>query len=102
MEFDFAEIVSFGWDRGNLTKSAQKHAITPEEAEEVFFRQPWVIVDTRPEDREPRWAVIGPSERDRILRVLFTIRGRMIRPISCRPASRGERSAYEKALRQRG
>ena len=102
MDLDVATFTGFEWDVGNLTKSAQKHAISPEEAEEVFFRQPWVLPDTRPEDREPRWAAIGPSERDRVLRVLFTIRGRKIRPISCRPAGREERQAYEKALRQRG
>ena len=102
MELDFAHVTGFEWDAGNLTKSAGKHHVTPDEAEEIFFRAPWIVDDTRPEDPEPRWAAIGRSERDRVLRVLFTVRKNKIRPISCRPASRSERSFYEKALRQRG
>ena len=102
MDLDFSSVTGFQWDQGNLTKSAGKHGVTPEEAEEIFFRAPWFIDDTRPEDNEPRWAAIGHSERGRALRMLFTVRAGKIRPISCRPASRKERKAYEKALRERG
>lgn len=102
MEFDFSIVTGFQWDGGNLTKSAGKQGVPPEEAEEVFFRTPWIIEDARPEDTEPRWAAIGQSERGRVLRVLFTVRAGKLRPISCRPASRRERKAYEKALRERG
>jgi uncharacterized DUF497 family protein len=101
MEPDFSIVTGFQWDSGNLTKSAGRHGVSPEEAEEVFFRAPWIINDTRLEDNEPRWAAIGQSERGRALRVLFTLRTGKIRPISCRPASRKERKAYEKALRER-
>lgn len=100
MKFDFSKVEGFQWDTGNLTKSVQRHGITPEEAEEVFFRSPLVVADHRPGDREPRFAALGSSERGRVLRIVFTIRGRALRPISCRPASRKERSIYEKALRE--
>ncbi len=102
MEFNFDRIEGFEWNSGNLTKSAQHHGITPAEAEEIFYRDPWIIDDTRPGDQEPRFAAIGRSERNRILRVVFTVRHKNIRPISNRPASRKERLAYENALRQRG
>jgi uncharacterized DUF497 family protein len=102
VEFDFHRVTGFDWDAGNLIKNAGKHRVGPEEAEEVFFRAPWIVDDTRPGDGESRFSAVGATEQGRILRVLFTIRGNKIRPISCRPASRKERNHYEKALRERG
>lgn len=102
MGYGFSQIGGFEWDAGNLTKSAGKHRVTPEEAEEMFFRDPWVVNDTRPEDGEARFAAISRTEAGRLLRVIFTIRGRKLRPISCRQASQKETKAYEKALRKRG
>ena len=101
MEFDFSKVDGFEWDAGNLTKNPQKHRISNEEAEEIFFRIPLVLDTTRPEDREPRWAALGQSERDRVVRVVFTMRGRKLRVISARAASRKEATDYEKALRER-
>lgn len=102
MEFDLSQIEGFDWDAGNLTKSAGKHAVSPAEAEEVFFRDPLIVDNTRPGDREIRLAALGQMETGRWLRVLFTIRKNKIRPISCRPANRKEISAHEKTIRQRG
>lgn len=102
MEFNLSRIEGFEWDAGNLTKSAGKHGVTPSEAEEVFFREPWVVDATRPAEREIRLAALGRTETGRWLRVLFTIRQNKIRPISCRPANRKEISAHEKTIRQRG
>jgi hypothetical protein len=100
MEFGFENIEGFEWDSGNLTKSAGKHGVSPEEAEEVFFRGPLVLDAARPEDRETRYAALGRTERGRLLRIVFTVRGARIRPISCRIANKKEIAAYEKALRQ--
>jgi uncharacterized protein len=102
MEFDFSKVDGFEWDIGNLTKNPQKHRISNEEAEEIFFRNPWVADASRPDEREIRWAAIGKSERSRVLRVVFTVRGRKLRVISARMASRQETDDYEKALRERG
>ena len=102
MEIDLSQIAGFEWDVGNLTKSAQKHGVSPDEAEEVFYRKPWITPDSRPQDKETRLAAIGRVETGRWLRVIFTVRKNRIRPISCRPANRKEILAYEKALRERG
>jgi uncharacterized DUF497 family protein len=101
MEFDFSRLEGFQWDAGNLTKSPTKHQISNEEAEEIFFREPWVAEASRPDDRELRWAALGRSERGRILRVVFTVRARRLRVISARAANRKETINYEKALRER-
>ena len=100
MTFDFAQVDGFEWDRGNLTKNPQSHRIDNDEAEEVFLRSPLVADTTRAADGEPRWFALGPSERGRVLRIVFTVRGRKLRVISARVASRKERSLYEKTLRQ--
>jgi len=101
MEFDFSRLEGFEWDAGNLTKNPKKHRISNEEAEEIFFREPWVAEASRPEDREPRWAALGRSERGRVLRIVFTVRARKLRVISARSANKKETIDYEKALRER-
>ena len=101
MEFDFSRLEGFEWDTGNLTKNPKKHRISNEEAEEIFFREPWVAEASRPEDREPRWAALGRSERGRVLRIVFTVRARKLRVISARSANKKETIDYEKALRER-
>ena len=101
MEFDFSRVEGFEWDEGNLSKNPQKHRISNEEAEEVFFRDPWVADASRPGDNEPRWAALGQSEGGRLLRIIFAMRGRKLRVISARPASKKETTNYEKALRER-
>jgi hypothetical protein len=101
MEFDFSRLEGFEWDAGNLTKSSTKHQISNEEAEEIFFREPWVAEASRPDDSELRWAALGRSERGRILRIVFTVRARRLRVISARHANRKETIEYEKALRER-
>jgi uncharacterized protein len=101
MAFDFSRIDGFEWDSGNLTKNPQKHRISNEEAEEIFFRNPWVADAARPGDPEPRWAALGRSESGRVLRIVFTVRGRKLRVISARPADKKETTLYEKALRER-
>ena len=101
MEFDFSKVIGFDWDAGNLTKNPQKHRISDEEAEEIFFRDPWVMAAARPEDREPRWAVLGRGAGGRVLRIIFTVRGQKLRVISARRANKKEIADYAEALRER-
>ena len=96
MKLDFSKIEGFDWDAGNLLKNPQKHRVSNEEAEEVFFRRPVVADDTRSGDSEPRWFVLGETEPGRVLRIVFTMRGRRIRIISARPVSKKERMNYER------
>jgi uncharacterized DUF497 family protein len=93
---DFSTLTGFEWDEGNTSKNPGKHAISNAEAEEVFFRHPVVMPATRSGEGEPRWFVFGHNETGRVLRIVFTVRGTKIRVVSARPASRKERSDYEK------
>lgn len=96
MEFNLSQIEGFEWDAGNLLKNPDKHGVSNEEAEEIFYRSPVIDEAMRPRDKENRWCAYGDSERGRLLRVVFTLRGQRLRIVSARPASKKERSHYER------
>jgi hypothetical protein len=85
----------FDWDVGNLEKNWLKHGVSPLECEEVFFNQPLVVA---PDDvhsaQEERYYVLGRTDANRHLYVVFTLRGHKIRVISARNMSRKERKIY--------
>ena len=94
---DWAQIEGFDWDDGNDRKSADKHAVSQAEAEQVFFNAPLLVsADGKHSQDEPRWHALGRTDDDRRLHVTFTLRGggTMIRVISARDQSRTERTAY--------
>ncbi len=85
----------FDWDEANVQKNWERHRVTPEEAEDVFFNDPLVIRgDVRHSAREKRFYALGRTETERYLFVAFTIRGSLLRVISVRDMTRRERKAY--------
>ena len=98
MTFDPSKYSGFEWDAGNLAKSAAKHGVTPEEAEQVFGNAPLLAeADEGHSQAEPRWYALGRTNDRRRLFVAFAVRGSRIRVISSRPMSRKERQAYGEA-----
>ncbi|MDB5038062.1 MAG: hypothetical protein JWQ35_1590 [Bacteriovoracaceae bacterium] len=92
----------FEWDAGNEVKSLVKHSVPTEEVEEVFrgrIAAPLGVQESPPSDEE-RLGLIGPTNRGRLLHIVFTIRNGRVRPISSRPAKRKERILYEKIIRE--
>ena len=89
-----AELTGFLWDEGISTKSWGRHTVTQAEAEEVFFNPPVFLMDARAGAAERRYNVLGRTNGDRLLSVIFTVRRGLVRPISARPMSRKERNAY--------
>jgi uncharacterized DUF497 family protein len=86
----------FEWDAGNAQKNWSSHRVTQAESEEVFFNLPvFVLEDAKHSVRERRYNVLGRTNADRLLSVIFTIRGHRVRIISARPMSRKERTAYD-------
>ena len=97
MEKGFEHITGFQWDEGNLDKNLIKHNVENWECEQVFFNEPLIIVDDLKHSKtEKRWAAFGKSDADRLLTIVFTIRGSLIRIISARDMSRKEIKFYEK------
>lgn len=96
-----AQVVGFDWDAGNTAKNWIRHRVTRSESEEAFFNQPIVVAEDGKHSRvEPRFALLGRTNGERLLTIIFTIRGTQVRVISARPMSRKERSAYAKAIHE--
>jgi hypothetical protein len=95
---DLKAIEGFDWDEGNSRKSADKHGVSPSEAEQIFLSEPLVAVDARHSASEPRYHALGRTDGNRLLHVTFTLRhgGTRIRVISARDMNRKERVVHER------
>lgn len=92
-----AACVGFEWDDANIVKNWERHGVTPEEAEDVFFHDPLVVrSDAAHSKREKRYWALGKTDHDRMLFVAFTIRRKRIRVISVRDMSRKETEEYKR------
>ena len=93
---DFARIVGFQCE-GNARFA--KHGVSQAEAEQVFFNEPFLVVeDIRQSRPERRFHALGITNSRRQLHVTFTLReeNTKIRVISARDMHRKERSRYAK------
>ena len=92
----FPDIEGFQWDEGNSSKNWTRHRVTQTEAEQVFLNRPLVVAAATSQD-EARQFAFGQTEAARLLTVVFTVRGSLLRVISVRPMSRRERRSYGQA-----
>ena len=89
------EFEGFDWDQGNIDKNWLAHHVTPQEAEQVFFNLPLLVVDDEKHSRtEKRYFVLGQTDENRPLFIVFTMRKGRIRVISARDMNRKERKVY--------
>ena len=93
----------FDWDRGNSTKSKDKHGVEINEAEEVFSDKAKVPlgIQIQPVVPEPRFGLLGKTSNSRLLHLVFAIRDGKVRIIAARPMHRNERDLYEESLRKK-
>jgi uncharacterized DUF497 family protein len=97
MQWDTGKFTGFDWDAGNSTQNLDKHAVSGEQAEQIFVNAPVKILTDRVHSKiEARFHAFGRTNDSRFLTVAFTVRGSLIRIISARPMSRKERKFYEK------
>lgn len=82
----------FDWDEANLDHIA-RHGVSREEAEQVILNDP---VDgwRQHQDGEERFMQIGVTNAMRVLVVIVTWRGDLVRVVSAFPAPPGLRSFY--------
>ena len=93
---DITEPKKFQWDHGNERKSSDKHDVSQDETEQVFFNQPLLMLEDKAHSqRELRFHALGRTDNNRKLHISFTIRGIYIRVISARPMHKKERKSYE-------
>lgn len=90
------DVEAFQWDDGNASKNWTRHHVSQTEAEQVFLNRPLVVVGA-PFRNEPRQFAFGQTDAGRLLTVVFTVRGALLRVISVRPMSRRERKGYGQA-----
>ncbi len=87
-------VVEFEWDSNKAESNLRKHGVRFAEAMTAFEDEEMLtIADDRAD--EERFVALGLSSLGRLLVVIYTARGRRIRIISARKATRAERSAYE-------
>lgn len=89
--------LQFAWDPRKAAANHRKHRVSFEEAETVFADDnALLLVDAEHSDDEDRLALLGLSERLRILVVIHTLRdgGDTIRIVSARRATSGEQQQY--------
>jgi uncharacterized DUF497 family protein len=87
-------VVEFEWDSNKAESNLRKHGVRFAEAMTAFEDEAMLtIADDRAD--EERFVALGLSSLGRLLVVIYTARGRRIRIISARKATRTGRSAYE-------
>jgi uncharacterized DUF497 family protein len=92
-----SECIGFDWDESNTVKNWERHGVTPEEAEDVFFHEPLVVRgDVGHSSREKRYRALGRTSRGRLLFVAFAVRRKLIRVISARDMNRRETEEYRR------
>ena len=85
----------FQWDDGNRNKNFIKHDVQNWECEQVFFNQPLLVLDDLGHSTmEKRWAAFGKTDSGRLLVIVFTLRGSLLRVISARDMNNQERAYY--------
>jgi uncharacterized DUF497 family protein len=87
---------NFQWDEEKGVENYHKHGVSFEKAVTVLYDPLSIsIEDPDHSTNEQRFIDIGTSENGRVLVVSYTERGRNMRIISCRKATRRERRKYE-------
>ena len=84
------------WDEIKAESNEAKHGVTFDEAAGVINDSMALIFDDPAHSsEEDRSVAIGYSPASRLLLVVFTQRDGLIRIISARPVTKGERKRYE-------
>lgn len=94
--FRYAEIV-FEWDDGNVRHIGEHH-VTPNEAEEAVLDPLCIDAEASPIEEEDRIGIVGMTASGRVLQVIYTVRGDLVRVLQAKTATRRQQRAY---LRQR-
>lgn len=89
----------FEWDDDKAETNQVKHSVSFEEVLTCFYDTKQVaFYDPEHSEDEDRELLIGHSEQGRVLIVSYTLRGRIIRLISARKATRPETKIYAQGI----
>ena len=91
----------FEWDENKNQINQQKHGISFEEAQTVFFDDYAILFDDPDHSiGEERFLIIGVTENEKVCIVshCYKDKGNVIRIISARPATKKEKKTYTEGL----
>jgi len=86
------ELLGFDWDVHNVGHVAP-HDVSPEEVEQTT-RHRHIIIPAAPQRGEKRWKLLGRTDAERYLVVVFTLRRRRFRAVIAYPMNKAERRIY--------
>lgn len=89
------EAIRFDWDKAN-TEHIAFHGVKPEEAEQALENDP-VDLEYEVVEAEDRWTSIGHTDRLRVLKLVWTLRGDIVRVVTALDASKNEAREYLRA-----
>ena len=93
----YTAIVSYEWDLRKAASNLRKHKIDFADAVTVFEDESALTIDDD-DPSEERFVTIGMDALGRVLVVVYTWRGEVIRLVSARRATPSERREYEEGL----
>lgn len=86
------------WDPDKAKVNELKHGIRFSEVDSVFYDPLGVTIEDETSDSEVRHITFGVDMFGRVLAVVYTWRGDVIRIISARKATHREKSDYERGI----
>ena len=86
------ELIGFEWDAHNVGHVGL-HEVSPEEVEQTT-RHRHIIIPAAPQHGETRWKLLGRTDVERYLVVVFTLRRRRFRAVTAYPMNKAERRVY--------
>lgn len=94
---------TFEWDEDKGKRNLRKHGVSFIEAIQAFYDPiaTHVFDEAHSEPGEQRFVIVGSPRPDRLLVVVYCYRGKVVRLISVRKATRLERREYEKEAKDR-
>lgn len=92
---DFRRLEKFEWDRGNL-EHIKKHLVDYKEVEQIFLNKPLLVkTDEAHSIKEIGYRVLGNTNKERLLLIVFTIRGGSVRIVTARDQNKKEKKIYK-------
>ena len=88
----------FDWDEANIGHVGA-HGVEPWEAEDAVLSADRIVVGMRRERSESRRTIVGRTETDRILAVIYTVRAGRIRVVTARKPTNAELRVFRRRRR---
>jgi len=90
--------MTVSWDPEKARANLVKHGVRFSDAESVIFDPGALTKEDEDAEGEQRFVTVGSDALGRVLTVVYSHQGEVIRLISARKATRLERNAYEEGI----